>query len=363
MAKAKNTIPQAAYADEFVYNGETLSPVEFVEKLESAFAEQEHWKGAYFWGGDNGNRNRRNWQDRKDSHVDTFEYDGHTYKYVVDISRSRHITYVNSNKFTMDGGGSIRAWKKVRDQIVAAHPDLFPDRIPAKTAETEATPAEEKPTPAKSIASLNVSDVNRSYMVGNTMLYDGSPAILMFDVSGRKDYQHDQLVVTGEYSLVSAECVADKKIDCCDSGLYRCEGTMPAAFAALGDYPLYGENSDSEPCVFRRKDVQGHVEDQIDFVEYLDDHSAGAAALGVADELVTDRWLFDASTFKVDQYGRAESPALSDMLDTLDKGFIRVSDQGRSLDHDEYWRIEDAKTNAIDWDLDAQRQLESRVER
>ncbi len=362
MAKAKkNQIPQAAYANEFVYNGETLDPVQFVKKLESAFAEQEHWKSAYFWGGDNGNLSHRNWQDRKDSHTDVFEYDGHTYKYAVDISRSRKITYVRSNTFTVDGGGNIRAWKKVRDQVVAAHPDLFPDRIPAKTAEPEATPVEEKPAPANGVAALDVSDVDRSYMVGNTMLYDGSPVILMFDVSEHKDLAHDQLVVTGEYSLVSA-VPYDESMEH-DPDLYRCECTKPETHDSLGNYPLSGENTDYEIYVFRNKPATGHVEDQIDFVEYLDDHRAGAAALGVADELVTDRWLFDASTFKVDQYGRAESPALSDMLDTLDKGFIRVSDQGHSLDNEEYWRIEDAKTNAIDWDLDAQHQLEAEMER
>ena len=123
--KKTKTIPQAAYADTFTYNGEVMDPVQFVDTLEAAFDEQDYWKGAYFWGGDNGNRYNRRRRDAQDSHTDIFEYDGHEYRYEVDIYRSRHITYVNANRFTVDGGGNIRAWKKVRDQIIAAHPDLF----------------------------------------------------------------------------------------------------------------------------------------------------------------------------------------------------------------------------------------------
>lgn len=371
MAKTKNVqIPQAAYADEFVYNGEKLDPVQFVEKLEDAFAEQERWKSAFFWGGDNGNRSHRSWQDRKDSHTDVFEYNGHEYCYQVDVSRSRKNTYVNRNTFTMDGGGDIRAWKKVRDQVVNAHPDLFPDRFPKKTAEpvkTEpdvttkptAKPAKEKAPAKNTVDSLDVSDVARSYMVGNVTLYDGTPAILMFDVSEWQNRENDQVVVWGTYSLVSAIPADSAEIK--DNGieLYSC----------TGEGPLSGKGYDDEPYVFREESVRGRIEDQVDRIDFLADYVNSpfdakdtADALGVADELASSKHAFDGDTFTTDRYGRAKSPALSDMLDTLDTGFIRVSDQNRSLDSDEYWRIENAKSRAIETNLDARHELEQQQE-
>ena len=372
MAKTKNVqIPQAAYADEFVYNGEKLDPVQFVEKLEDAFAEQQHWKSAFFWGGDNGNRSHRSWQDRKDSHTDVFEYNGHEYCYQVDVSRSRKNTYVNRNTFTMDGGGDIRAWKKVRDQVVNAHPDLFPDRFPKKTAEpvkTEpdvttkptAKPAKEKAPAKNTVDSLDVSDVARSYMVGNVTLYDGTPAILMFDVSEWQNRENDQVVVWGTYSLVSAIPADSAEIK--DNGieLYSC----------TGEGPLSGKGYDDEPYVFREESVRGRIEDQVDRIDFLADYVNSpfdakdtAAALGVADELASSKHAFDGDTFTVDRYGRAKSPALSDILDTLDTGFIRVSDQNRSLDSDEYWRIENAKSRAIETNLDARHEHDAEMER
>lgn len=363
MAKTKNVqIPQAAYADEFVYNGEKLDPVQFVEKLEDAFAEQQHWKSAFFWGGDNGNRSHRSWQDRKDSHTDSFEYDGHKYEYDVQVHRSRKITYVDQNKFTMDGGGDIRAWKKVRDQVVAAHPDLFKDRTQVKTEpEVTAKPAKEKAAPAKNtVGSLDVSDVDRSYMVGNVTLYDGTPAILMFDVSERPDRENDQIVVSGEYSLVSAIPANSDEINNNDIELYSC----------TGEGPLSGKGYDDEPYVFCREYVRGCVEDQVDHIDFLADYVNSpfdakdtADALGVADELASNAHAFDGDTFTTDRYGRAKSPALSDMLDTLDQGFIRVSDQNRSLDSDEYWRIENAKSRAIETNLDARHEHDAEMER
>lgn len=365
MAKKTTVIPQAAYADTFVYNGESMDPKQFVEKLEDAFAEQEHWKGAYFWGGDNGNRQRRSWQDRKDSHTDVFEYNGHEYSYEVDVTRSRKNTYVNSNTFTMDGGGDIRAWKKVRDQVVAAHPDLFKDRTQVKT-EPEVTtkaavqPAKEKTPEKNAVSTLDVSDVDRSYMVGNVTLYDGTPAILMFDVSERPDRENNQIVVSGEYSLVSAIPANSAEINDSDVELYCCSDHDP----------LSGKGYDDEPYVFCREYVRGRIEDQVDRIDFLADYVNSpfdakdtADALGVADELASNAHAFDSDTFTTDRYGRAKSPALSDMLDTLDQGFIRVSDQNRSLDSDEYWRIENAKSNAIETNLDARREHDAEMER
>lgn len=358
MAKKTTVIPQAAYADTFVYNGESMDPKQFVEKLEDAFAEQEHWKGAYFWGGDNGNRQRRSWQDRKDSHTDVFEYNGHEYRYEVDVTRSRKNTYVNSNTFTMDGGGDIRAWKKVRDQVVNAHPDLFPDRVQTKNAE-------EKPAAPKNVnAGLDVYNVDRSYMVGNVTLADGTPGILMFDVFGGNDYTNTLRTVSGKYSLVSAIPADSEEVADGSCELYRCFCKEPTNHSFVGDYPLSGKLNE-ETYMFRHEWVSGRIEDQIAQIDYLDDFNAGIDALSVANELIANPLSFDAEGVEpvMPHSDRVLSSALSGMLDKLDAGFICVSDQSRSLSGDEYWRIENAKATAIEKDLDARHEHDAEMER
>ncbi len=126
MAK-KKIISANAFANEFDYNDEKLTAKGFLERLDAAFDEQAYWKRAYFWCGYNGNAATRAARDRHDSHVDVFQYNGHEYEYEVKVSRSSRNVYVTANRFTMDWGGTIREWKRVYDEVYAAHPELYPD--------------------------------------------------------------------------------------------------------------------------------------------------------------------------------------------------------------------------------------------
>lgn len=111
----KTKIPDDAYNNEFVFNGSSYDPVEFLKHLDSCMYIHHMNPG----------KGRSPFHEYPPVHREqTFEFDGHTYTHVAEHSGRDTTDYL-----MRDGVPDGRAWQRVIDQITKAHPALFPDQF------------------------------------------------------------------------------------------------------------------------------------------------------------------------------------------------------------------------------------------
>lgn len=92
-----------------------LSKEEFINFIAGTIKLHKKYKGAYFWQFD-ANQKQRSKCEAWQSGERIFTYEGREYKYSLDISYSRKNCYC-SQHLTVDGGGSLRDWKKLYKEV------------------------------------------------------------------------------------------------------------------------------------------------------------------------------------------------------------------------------------------------------
>ena len=96
---------------------ETLTKSQFINFISHTIELQKKYKNAYFWGGESRRANERNKDGEWRSGYVEFYYNGRCYRYELEISFSRQNAYCTTNKLTVDGGGSLRDWKKLYKEV------------------------------------------------------------------------------------------------------------------------------------------------------------------------------------------------------------------------------------------------------
>ena len=77
----------------------------------------ERFRYCYFWDKDNGNEGIRKRNDKRDSQVDEFEYDGVKYYFRQSVTRSRKNTYFRTAYYVNDEKKDLRAVKALLKKV------------------------------------------------------------------------------------------------------------------------------------------------------------------------------------------------------------------------------------------------------
>lgn len=98
-----------------------MNKEEFLEMIFETIQLKNRYKGMFMWV-QNGWANTRRSEEKWACGSRIFVFDGHVYKYELDYSISCKHYYLHINCCTKDGGGDVRAWKKLIKEI---DPDFY----------------------------------------------------------------------------------------------------------------------------------------------------------------------------------------------------------------------------------------------
>lgn len=102
-----------------------MNKEEFLEMIFETIQLKNRYKGMFMWV-QNGWANTRRSEEKWACGSRIFVFDGHVYKYELDYSISCKHYYLHINCCTKDGGGDVRAWKKLIKEI---DPDFYKKKV------------------------------------------------------------------------------------------------------------------------------------------------------------------------------------------------------------------------------------------
>lgn len=101
------------------YETMPMNKDEIVSLMEGIIRTKDKYKNSWFWS-NNGNSDNRSNRENWACGVFAFAWEGDVYCYELDFTMSRKYVYMNVNKLTKNGSGSLRDWKKLMSKLRSA---------------------------------------------------------------------------------------------------------------------------------------------------------------------------------------------------------------------------------------------------